>query len=326
MKYGIINLLICFVISMILSPIVIRFLRKLKFGQSILVYVESHQSKSGTPTMGGIIFIISTLIGYLIFWDKNNILSTVAILSFVFFAVIGFLDDFIKIKYKQNEGLKPYQKIIGQLGIAIVISIFVYSSGLVGSSVVIPFTDKAIDLGYWIIPFVIFVYLAIVNSVNLIDGLDGLCGSVSSVVVMSVSVILFILAGDRGDVFTSELSTLAITSMGLVGAILGFLFFNSHPARCFMGDAGSLALGGYIASVFILSRQYLLSILLGLPFVITAVSVIMQVGYYKLTKKRIFKMAPLHHHFEMIYGETKVVASYIILTIAVCALVILFYL
>ena len=326
MKYGIINMLLCFAISMAFAPIVIKFLRKLKFGQSILVYVESHQSKSGTPTMGGIVFIISAIIGYFVFWDVNNIMSTVAILSFVFFGVVGFLDDFIKIKFKQNEGLKPYQKIIGQLGIAIVIAIFVYKSGLVGSEVIIPFTDKAIDLSFWIIPFVIFVYLAIVNSVNLIDGLDGLCGTVSIIVLLAISIILFILTGDRNTIFDSEIFNLSITSMGLVGAVLGFLFFNSHPARCFMGDAGSLALGGYIASVFVLSRQYLLVLLLGLPFVITAVSVIVQVGYYKLTKKRIFKMAPLHHHFEMLYGETKVVASYIILTIIVCALVILFYL
>ena len=326
MKYGIINMLLCFAISMAFAPIVIKFLRKLKFGQSILVYVESHQSKSGTPTMGGIVFIISAIIGYFVFWDVNNIMSTVAILSFVFFGVVGFLDDFIKIKFKQNEGLKPYQKIIGQLGIAIVIAIFVYKSGLVGSEVIIPFTDKAIDLSFWIIPFVIFVYLAIVNSVNLIDGLDGLCGTVSIIVLLAISIILFTLTGDRNTIFDSEIFNLSITSMGLVGAVLGFLFFNSHPARCFMGDAGSLALGGYIASVFVLSRQYLLVLLLGLPFVITAVSVIVQVGYYKLTKKRIFKMAPLHHHFEMLYGETKVVASYNILTIIVCALVILFYL
>ena len=325
MKYGIINMLLCFAISMALAPIVIKYLRKLKFGQSILVYVESHQSKSGTPTIGGIIFILSTVIGYFAFWNKNNILSTVSILSFIFFAVIGFLDDYIKIKFKQNEGLKPYQKIIGQLGIAIVIAIFVYSSGLVGTEVAIPFTDITIDFGFWIIPFVIFVYLAIVNSVNLIDGLDGLCGSVSSIVMLSMSIILFILVGDKSSVFASELSSMSITSMGLVGGILGFLFFNSHPAKCFMGDTGSLALGGYIASVFVLSRQYLLAVLLGLPFVITAVSVIIQVGYYKLTKKRIFKMAPLHHHFEMIYGETKVVASYIILTILICTLIILFY-
>ncbi len=326
MKYGIINMLLCFAISMALAPIVIKFLRRLKFGQSILVYVESHQSKSGTPTMGGIIFIISAIAGYFIFWGVKNIMATVSILSFVFFGVVGFLDDYIKIRFKQNEGLKPYQKIIGQLGIAIVIAIFVYKSGLVGSGVIIPFTDKSIDFGFWIIPFVIFVYLAIVNSVNLIDGLDGLCGSVSSTILLAISIILFILAGDRNAIFDSEIYNLSIISMGLVGAVLGFLFFNSHPARCFMGDAGSLALGGYIASVFVLSRQYLLVILLGLPFVITAVSVIMQVGYFKLTKKRIFKMAPLHHHFEMVYGETKVVASYIILTIMLCALVILFYL
>lgn len=326
MKYGLINLLMCFAIAMLLSPLIIRYLRKLKFGQSILVYVENHQSKSGTPTMGGIIFILSAIIGYFVFFEKNNILSTISILSLVFFAVIGFLDDYIKIKYKQNEGLKPYQKIIGQLGIAVIISIFVYRSGLIGSEVIIPFTDKTINLGWGIIPFVIFVYLAIVNSVNLIDGLDGLCGSISSIVLVAISIILLLLNKNNYGVYAAEVNNLAVVSLGLVGAILGFLFFNSYPARVFMGDAGSLALGGYIASVFVVSRQYLLVLLLGIPFVITAVSVILQVGYFKLTKKRIFKMAPLHHHFELIYGENKVVSSYRLLTIIISIVVVIFYL
>ncbi len=326
MKYSLINLLVTFVISVAISPLVIRFLRKLKFGQSILIYVEKHKSKSGTPTMGGIIFIVAGLVGYLLFAGSDRIFSSVAIISLVFFGVIGFLDDFIKIRYKHNEGLKPYQKIIAQFGVAIIIAIFVYKSPLMGSEVVIPFSSKTINLGLWIIPFVILVYLAIVNSVNLIDGLDGLCGSVSIISMVSFSVVLLLLSSSMSGVVLSETKGLVIVTMGLIGGVLGFLCFNTCPASCFMGDAGSLALGGYIASMFIVTRQYLLAIIIGLPFVITALSVIIQVVSYKLTKKRVFKMAPIHHHFEMSFSETKVVGNYIVGSIIVGILTIIFYL
>lgn len=191
---------------------------------------------------------------------------------------------------------------------------------------IIPFINKTIDLSFWIIPFVIFVYLAIVNSVNLIDGLDGLCASVSSIVLLSVSIILYIIWGNIDGVYASEIINLIVLTFGLTGGVIGFLLFNSHKASCFMGDAGSLALGGYIASVFVLTKEYLLFLILGIAFVLTALSVVLQVGYYKMTHKRIFKMAPLHHHFEMTYGETKVVAWYRILTISVCILTFIFYL
>lgn len=326
MKYGLINFFVCFVFASLIAPLIIGFLRKIKFGQSILVYVEKHKSKAGTPTMGGIIFILSTTLGYLISFSSNNTIATISFLSFLFFGMVGFLDDFIKIKFKQNEGLKPYQKIIGQLGIAIAISVFVYRSGLVGSEVIIPFSSQKIDLSFWIIPFAIFVYLAVVNSVNLIDGLDGLCGSISSIVLVAITLILYIVSDGLGGVQASEILNLNTLSFGVVGGVLGFLLFNSNKASCFMGDTGSLALGGYLASVFVLTKEYLLFLILGLPFVLTVLSVVMQVGYYKLTKKRIFKMAPLHHHFEMTYGETKVVAWYGILTIILCVLTITFYL
>ncbi|MBE5738171.1 MAG: phospho-N-acetylmuramoyl-pentapeptide-transferase [Clostridiales bacterium] len=325
MKVGLINLIICFVVAMILAPFMIKFLRKLKFGQSILVYVEAHKTKSGTPTMGGIIFILSAIVGYFLFWSKNNVFATISILSLVFFGVIGFLDDFIKIKYKQNEGLKPYQKLIGQFGIAVIIAVFVYKSELIGSEVILPFTGMSIDFGFWIVPFVIFVYLAIVNSVNLIDGLDGLCSSVSAIVLSAFSIVIFLKKTLVDGVYANEINNLVIVTLGLVGAILGFIFFNSHPARCFMGDAGSLALGGYIASVFVVTRQYLLFLILGCAYVLTVISVVLQVGYYKLTKKRIFRMAPLHHHFELKYGETKVVSWYKIFTIILCVLTIILY-
>ena len=326
MKESLLNLVVCFLISIILSPFLIRWLTKLKFGQSILVYVEKHKTKSGTPTMGGIIIVLSTIIGYFFFIRNNNSLATIALLSLLFFGVLGFLDDFIKIKFKQNEGLKPYQKIIGQLGISALIAIFVYMSNMVGSEMYIPFTTKTINVGFWIIPIVIIFFIAVVNSVNLIDGLDGLCSGVSSVVILALGIIILIINKDVTGVVSEEMAMLTIISFGLVGAILGFLLFNSFPAKVFMGDTGSLAIGGFIATLASFSKNYFLVIIIGIAYVLTSLSVIMQVISYKLTKKRIFKMSPLHHHFEHYYHENKVVWWYVILTFVICVLSIMFYL
>lgn len=326
MKFAIINLVICFLLSVIFSPIIIRGLYRLKFGQSILVYVEKHKEKSGTATMGGLIFILSAFIGYFIFLKDDNVLATISMLSFLFFGILGFLDDFIKIKYKHNEGLKPYQKIIGQLGISIIIAIFVYNSDLVGSECLIPFSNSKVNLGIWIVPFVVIVYLSIVNSVNLIDGLDGLCASVSSVVLLVLTIITFIASKFLDGVYLSETTNLIIVSLGIVGAVLGFLCYNSYPAKVFMGDTGSLALGGFIASLTTFTKNYFLFMIVGIMFVLTCISVVMQVGYYKMTKKRIFKMAPLHHHFEQTQHEVKVVVVYVIVTLIVGLLSICLYL
>lgn len=326
MKYGLLNLCLCLIVSAIIAPFIIKWLHKLKFGQNILIYVEKHKSKSGTATMGGIIFIISSFVGYFVFYSKHNMLATTLMLSFLFFGILGFLDDYIKIKYKQNEGLKPYQKMIGQLGIAIVLAIFVYKSDLIGSTCNIPFSNSTIDLGIWIIPFVIIVYLAIVNSVNLIDGLDGLCSSVSFVVIMVMCVLITIINKSLEGVALLESQNLVIASLGVAGGVLGFLLFNSYPAKVFMGDTGSLALGGTIASLTIFSRNYFMIMIVGVMFVLTSLSVILQVASYKLTKKRIFKMSPLHHHFEQTMSETKVVTMYMIVTIIVGILTISLYL
>ncbi len=326
MKLGLVNLVVCFLIALIISPVIIKELYKLKFGQNILIYVEKHKQKNGTATMGGLIFLISGIVGYFIFFNKNNRLATMALISFVFFGVLGFLDDFIKIKFKQNEGLKPYQKIIGQVGISIILAVFVYKSSLVGATCNIPFTTKTIDLGYFIIPFVIFVYLAIVNSVNLIDGLDGLCGGVSTFVIIAMSILIAIISKDYTGVSAEEINNLNIFSLGVAGAVMGFLCFNCYPAKVFMGDTGSLALGGAIASMTIFSKNYFLIMIIGIMYVLTSLSVILQVLSYKLTHKRIFKMSPLHHHFEQNNHETKVVAIYIIVTIIISVLTISLYL
>lgn len=326
MKLGLLNFVICFLIAVIIAPLIIKELYKLKFGQNILIYVEKHKQKNGTATMGGLIFLISGIVGYFIFFNKNNRLATMSLISFIFFGVLGFLDDFIKIKFKQNEGLKPYQKIIGQLGISIILAIFVYKSNLVGTTCNIPFTTKTFDMGYFIIPFVIVVYLAIVNSVNLIDGLDGLCGGVSVFVIIAMCILIAIITKNYEGVALDEIRNINTFSLGIAGAVMGFLCFNSYPAKVFMGDTGSLALGGAIASLTIFSRNYFLIIIVGVMFVLTSLSVILQVASYKLTHKRIFKMSPLHHHFEQSIHETKVVAIYIIVTIIIGVLTISLYL
>jgi len=325
MKLAIFNCLLCAGISLLISPIIIKWLKRLKVGQNILVYVEQHKGKTGTPTMGGMIVILSAVVGFFAFWKKNNMLASICILSMVFFGVLGFLDDFIKIKFKHNEGLKPYQKMIGQIGISIIISIFVYNSSLVGDGVVIPFVNKVVSIGWWIIPFVIVYYLAVVNSVNLIDGLDGLCSGVSACVISGIAIVL-LLIGSGDMVYWEEINNIIIVSLGVVGALLGFLAYNVYPAKVFLGDTGSLAIGGFIASVFVLTRQYLLICVVGVVYVVTTLSVIIQVASYKIFKKRVFKMTPIHHHFEKTTHEAKVSRMYVIVTILISLMTISMYL
>ena len=327
MKIGLFNLILCFVISVVISPIIIRWLRRLKFGQEILVYVEQHKSKSGTATMGGIIFLISSVVGCLIFVGKDNMLAIICLLSFISFGVLGFLDDFLKIKLKHNEGLKPYQKIIGQLGISIIIAVYIYNSDMIGGGIAIPFSDIVVDIKWWIIPFVVFYFIAVVNSVNLIDGLDGLCGSVTSVVIFIFSIILSLLCTNFSGVYFNQVNNIIVVLLGVVGALLGFLCYNGYPAKIFMGDTGSLALGGLIAASTAFTKQYLLICIIGFIYVLTTFSVILQVVVFKITKgKRLFKMSPLHHHFETMANESKVTLIYTITTIIIGLLSITLYL
>ena len=284
MELGLINLVVSFFLAIAVAPLIIRWLKKLKFGQEILVYVEQHKSKSGTPTMGGVIILIAGVIGFLIFYRDNNILATISILTMLSFGILGFLDDFIKIKLKHNEGLKPYQKVIGQLGISIIIAVYIYMSDLVGSEVVVPFTNYTFNLGWGIVPFVVFFFVAVVNSVNLIDGLDGLCGGVSSVFIFVFAIILSLLSGSLTGVYFEEVNNIIIVLLGVAGSVLGFLCYNGYPAKVFMGDTGSLALGGLIATTTALTRQYFLVCVIGVLYVLTALSVIIQVTVYKKTK------------------------------------------
>ena len=305
--------IISFGLSILFAPIIFGFSKKIHAKQTILHYVKEHASKAGTPTMGGIIFIVPTIIVSLFLFTSDYMYAMISLTSFFAYALLGFLDDFIKVYYKQNLGLKPYQKIIGQVGISFVIAVFVFKT--IGSEIFIPFTNNTLNIGAFIIPLVMLVYIATVNSVNLIDGLDGLCSLVSINYLTFFALILISVFGASAVVFGREIFNLNITIFCLIGSLVGFLIFNIYPAKIFMGDTGSLAIGGFIASISILTKMELLIPILGMAYVITAISDIIQVLHYKRTKKRVFKMAPLHHHFQMSgMHENKVVFVYFIST------------
>ena len=318
----------CFLLSLIISPLVISLIKREKVKQVILHYVDNHQTKAGTPTMGGIIFLISISIIGFVFFQNSHTLASVAVLVFLAYGINGFLDDFIKFKFKRNLGLRAYQKIIFQLAIAGAIAYFVYTSELVGSELYVPFVNVTIDVGWWIIPITIIVFLACTNSVNLTDGLDGLAGSTVMCYMLSFIFLMLVMLSTRLESLSTiamfEYKNMIILACVVVGAMLCFLLFNCFPAKIFMGDTGSLALGALVASVCVLTRNTLFIPILGVMFVLSAVSVIIQVAYYKLTKKRVFLMAPLHHHFERKgVFEGRIVVCYAIITSVVGMLVVL---
>ncbi|AWE06580.1 phospho-N-acetylmuramoyl-pentapeptide-transferase [Lysinibacillus sp. 2017] len=290
-----------FLLTVILAPIGIPLLRRLKFGQSIREEgPKSHMKKAGTPTMGGIIFllaiIVSTIIVAMIF-DLFTTQTVVLLLVLVGFGIIGFLDDGLKVIFKRNLGLTSIQKLIGQIAIAIA-AFLLLRLGSFDTSVGIPYTDISLDLGIFYVAFLIFWLVGFSNAVNLTDGLDGLVSGTASIAFAAFGVIA--LFNDQADI--------AIFAFAVTGALLGFLIFNANPAKVFMGDTGSLALGGALAMISVLVKQEFLLLLIGLVFVIETLSVILQVGSFKLRKKRIFKMSPIHHHFELSgWSEWKVV-------------------
>lgn len=321
----IISALISFILSVVLLKMGIPLLRKIKLGQPIYEYVECHKSKNGTPTMGGLFFIVGFVFVYFSFFGFKNRLANMCAVITLSFMGVGFLDDFLKIYFSKNQGLKAYQKIVFQLSIAVIAGLFCYKNGLTTFN--IPFSDKSVDLGWFTIPVVCFILIAITNSVNLTDGLDGLASSVSVVYLIFLSLICFFQFYSRGRNLDENTFNVIAQNCSLIGALLGFLCFNFNKASVFMGDTGSLSLGGFIGCVSIFTGNSLFILVLGFFFVLSALSVIVQVLYYKKTKKRVFLMAPLHHHFQLKgYTEGKICYLYCLITGILGAALIIFYL
>jgi phospho-N-acetylmuramoyl-pentapeptide-transferase len=320
--------LISFVFSLVMMPLIIKFFKLRQAKQTILDYVENHKSKNGTLTMGGVVFMLTTLL-LAFFFLKFSLFWFICLLVSLFYGVLGLMDDYLKIKFKQNLGLRAYQKIVGQVGIALIFAIYIYisNSGLL----YIPFSDKTINIGFWIVPLIVFVLVATTNSVNLTDGIDGLAGNVTNVYLIFFVIIITVLqngmylAGETGAII-QNMTDINVLSMLFVGSVLGFLMFNTNKASIFMGDAGSLCLGGYVgASACVLGQVFLIPIL-GFCFVFSAISVILQVVSFKTRRKRIFKMAPFHHHLQMSgVSEPKIVAIYSAITACFGVLCVILY-
>lgn len=313
--------LLSFVVGVCIAPLVIKLAKKARARQTILHYVEAHKQKDGTPTLGGLIFLISAFAVFLVFMSGSNSLSVVALVVFLAYGILGFLDDFIKIRTHKNLGLKAYQKLVGQAGIALLVAFFVYNSQFVGGNVFLPWGFENVNIDWWIIPLVFVAFIAMTNSANLTDGLDGLAGGTSFVSLVAVSIICLLTANSQMEMganlaYLEEMQNLALLGFCVAGGVLAFLIFNSYPAKIFMGDTGSLALGGVICAIATFCGQIFTLFFICVTFVISAISVIIQVLHYKRTKKRIFLMAPLHHHFEKKgIHESKIVAIYIVITI-----------
>ncbi|KXL53342.1 phospho-N-acetylmuramoyl-pentapeptide-transferase [Anaerotignum neopropionicum] len=307
-------IIISFVVGVILCPVMIPMLHRLKFGQNVRDDgPQSHLQKQGTPTMGGIAFLIAFAVAAS-FFMKDNLDGTVILLVTVCYGIIGFLDDYIKVVKKRSLGLRAAQKLLLQLIVTGIFCWYIYKSGI-GTQVYIPFGNGArIDLGILFIPFLFVTVLGTVNGVNLTDGLDGLAGGVTLIVAAFFAVVAWA-AG----------STVSPMCGAIVGGLLAFLIFNSYPARVFMGDTGSLALGGFIASTAFILKMPIFILIVGFIYLLESVSTMLQVGYFKLTKrkygagKRLFKMAPFHHHLEQSgWRETKVVTLFYVATAMLC--------
>lgn len=304
------SVMISFAISVILGPVVIPFLRRLKVGQTVRDEgPESHLKKNGTPTMGGILILLSVVVTSILFVREYPKIIPILFLT-LGFGLIGFLDDYIKVVLKRSMGLRAWQKFALQIVVTGVFVFYLLQYTDVSLAMKVPFMDGVyLDFGWANIPILFFVVIGTVNGTNFTDGLDGLASSVTVLVATFFTVVAI---GTNSGI---EPITCAV-----VGALLGFLLFNVHPASVFMGDTGSLALGGFVAAAAYMMQMPLFIVIVGFIYLIEVVSVIMQVTYFKATGgKRIFKMAPIHHHFELCgWSETRVVAVFSIVTALLC--------
>ncbi len=309
-EHVVIPVLISFGLSVIMGPLVIPFLRKLKVGQTERVEgVKSHLKKAGTPTMGGVMILISVIITSLFYVKDYPKIIPVLFLT-VGFGLIGFLDDYLKVVMKRSDGLYPKQKMALQIAVTAVFAFYIVKVAEIPLVLLIPFSGgKYLDIGWVAIPLLFVAVIGTVNGTNFTDGLDGLASSVTVLVATFFTVVAI---GSRSGI---EPITCAV-----VGALMGFLLFNVHPASVFMGDTGSLALGGFVAGTAYMMQMPLFLVIVGLIYVIEVASVIIQVTYFKKTGgKRFFKMAPIHHHFELCgWSETRVVAVFSIATAVLC--------
>ncbi len=310
----IISVLVSFAISVILCPVVIPFLKRLKFGQFVREEgPKEHLKKSGTPTMGGIIILSSVVITSVLFVSEYKNIIPILFMT-LGFGLIGFLDDYIKVVMKRSLGLKPWQKLVLQFIITGIFAYYLLNYTDVGTGMLIPFTGGFenglyLEIGILYIPMLFFAVLGTVNGANFTDGLDGLASGVTVIIAVFFTVIS-IVSGSGVEPITGAVA----------GALLGFLLFNVYPARVFMGDTGSLALGGFVASTAYMMNMPIFILIVAFIYLVEVLSVIIQVTYFKATKgKRIFKMAPIHHHFELCgWSETRVVTVFTTITAILC--------
>jgi len=312
------TLLICFLFGVK----IIEYLKKLKVGQSIrLDGPQTHLQKSGTPTMGGILIIMSVVIAMLFWGNLQNRAVWITMGAFLAFGAIGFIDDYLKVKRRNSEGLPAWAKLVGQFTAAIAVVLVIYFTGSeTTTALFIPFLkDPVFDMGLLWIPFAVLLIVGESNAVNFSDGLDGLLAGLLIVVFLTLAILSYIsgrfdFSTYLGIPFIPEAAELTVFCLAAAGACVGFLWFNAHPAEVFMGDVGSLSLGGVIAVISLITKKELLILVIGGVFVLEIASVIIQVVSFKLRKKRVFKMAPLHHHYELMgWSETKTVIRFWIL-------------
>ncbi|WP_160687503.1 phospho-N-acetylmuramoyl-pentapeptide-transferase [Clostridium sp. C2-6-12] len=317
MELIILGILSSFFVTFLIGKLSIPIIKSLNLGQNIREDgPKSHQIKAGTPTFGGIIFILSSAVVMIILCKDYKSEGMIALYAFILFGVIGSIDDILKKLHKKNEGLKPMEKMFLLLIASFPFTLYAYMNPSIGSSIYIPITNTSLDLSLMYIPFIVFYYLCTTNAVNLTDGLDGLCSTVTVIVMIFLLILSYTLGHSSLSVFCSI----------IVGCLLAFLIFNTFPAKIIMGDTGSLALGGAVATVAMILKLPLIIIIIGGIYVIETLSVVIQVASFKLFGRRVFKMAPIHHAFELSgFHETKIVTIFSVTTIILCLVAFLLF-
>lgn len=317
MELIILGILSSFFVTFLIGKLSIPIIKSLNLSQNIRkLGPKSHQIKAGTPTFGGIIFILSSVVVMLILCKDYKSEGMVGLYALMVFGVIGLIDDICKKLHKDNEGLKPKEKIGLLLIASFAFTLYGYANPSIGPSIYIPIANTSLDLSLMYIPFIVFYYLCTTNAVNLTDGLDGLCSTVTVIVMIFLLILSYTLGHPSLSIFCSI----------IVGCLLAFLIFNTFPAKIIMGDTGSLALGGAVATVAMILKLPLIIIIIGGIYVIETLSVVIQVTSFKLFGRRVFKMAPIHHAFELSgFHETKIVTIFSVTTIILCLVAFLLF-